>query len=65
MAQQTDYHALNEELDALLAKLQDGELGIDEAAAAYERGIRIVAELETYLKTAENRIQELQDSTAE
>ena len=60
MAKQTDYRALSDELEALLAKLQAGELDIDEAVKAYERGMTIVKELETYLKTAENRITELQ-----
>lgn len=58
--QQTDYQSLQTELDTLLANLQSGELDIDEAVAAYERGMAIVKELETYLKTAENRITELQ-----
>lgn len=65
MAKQIDYQATHEELDALLAKLQSGELTIDDAVAAYERGMKLVTELETYLKTAENRISELQASKEE
>lgn len=55
-----DYQALSQELDELLARMQSGELSIDEAMPAYERGMKLVAELETYLKQAENRMTELQ-----
>ena len=55
-----DYQALNEELEAILEKLQSGELSIDEAMPAYERGLMLVKELENYLKTAQNRVTELQ-----
>jgi exodeoxyribonuclease VII small subunit len=55
-----DYRQLNDELDGILARLQSGELNIDEAVPAYERGIQLVKELEAYLQTAENKITELQ-----
>lgn len=54
-----NYQALQTELDELLERLQSGELTIDESVPAYERGLKIIAELETYLKTAENTITEL------
>jgi len=56
----TDYRTLSEELDGILSRLQSGELNIDEAMPAYERGMKLVKELEAYLKNAENRITELQ-----
>lgn len=55
-----DYQQLNDELDTILTRLQSGELSIDEALPAYERGIQLVKDLEAYLQTAENRITELQ-----
>ncbi|MDB5170121.1 MAG: Exonuclease small subunit [Candidatus Saccharibacteria bacterium] len=55
-----DYRKLSDELDTILNRLQSGELGIDEAVPAYERGMQLVKELEKYLQTAENRITELQ-----
>ena len=55
-----DYQALNDELESILVKLQTGELSIDEAMPAYERGLKLVEELEAYLKTAQNRVTELQ-----
>ena len=51
-----NYHNLNEELDKILDELQSGELDIDEAVKKYERGQKIVGELETYLKTAKNKV---------
>ncbi|HEY1064171.1 MAG TPA: exodeoxyribonuclease VII small subunit [Candidatus Saccharimonadales bacterium] len=55
-----DYRKLNDELDAILDRLQSGELSIDEAMPAYERGMQLVKELEAYLQQADNRITELQ-----
>ena len=54
-----DYQTLQLELDEVLSSLQSGELSIDQAIAAYERGQIIVAELEKYLKQAENKIKKL------
>jgi exodeoxyribonuclease VII small subunit len=59
MTDKPDYRALSAELDELLTKLQSGELTIDEAVPAYERGLKLVKELETYLKTAENTVKKL------
>ena len=56
----TDYKALRTELDDILEQLQSGDIHIDQAVPAYERGMKLVAELENYLKTAENRIEEIQ-----
>lgn len=53
----TDYTKLNQELDKLITDLQSGELSIDEALKAYERGQAIIKELQAYLKTAENKVK--------
>jgi len=55
----TNYHKLNEELDEILRELQSGELDIDDAVKKYERGRKIVAELETYLKLAKNNVTKI------
>ncbi len=55
----TDYQALSQELDEILAQLQTAELDIDEAVKAYERGVAIAKELEIYLKSAENKITKI------
>ncbi len=54
-----DYRELTQELDSLVDKLQTGELSVDEAVPAYERGMALVKQLETYLQSAENRISEV------
>lgn len=50
------YSSLQADLDEILNELQSGELDIDEAVKKYERGMKIVAELETYLKSAKNKV---------
>lgn len=57
--QSTGYKELSEELDQVMADLEGGQLDIDQAVTAYERGLAIVRELETYLKQAENKVSEL------
>lgn len=57
-----DYRKLSAELDELLAKLQTADLDIDEAVKCYERGMVIVKQLETYLKTAENKVSKVKAS---
>lgn len=54
--QPLDYGALRQELDAILAQLQSAEVDIDDSMLAYERGMDIVAQLETHLKEVEHTI---------
>ena len=54
-----NYQTLSAELDELLAKLQSNDVDVDQAVALYERGMIIVKELETYLKTAENKVTKI------
>lgn len=56
MAEKTNYKKLSTELDEILDNLQSGGVDIDEAMKLFERGQKIVAELQKYLKTAENKI---------
>ncbi|HVX23954.1 MAG TPA: exodeoxyribonuclease VII small subunit [Candidatus Saccharimonadales bacterium] len=65
MTDTVDYRALSTELEELLAKLQSGDLTIDEAVPAYERGLKLVKELEAYLKTAENTVKKLTPKRSE
>ena len=54
-----DYQTLKTELDTIVARLQQEDTDVDEALQQYRRGLELVKELETYLKTAENQVQEL------
>ncbi len=58
-ATKPSYQQLNSELESIMAELQTADLDIDLAIKHYERGLVVVHELETYLKTAENKITEL------
>ncbi len=54
-----NYHKMSQELDLLLEELQSGDLDIDQAVIKYERGMQILEEMETYLKTAENKVKKI------
>lgn len=53
------YQAISTELEAILLELQENELDIELAVKRYERGLELIATLETYLKTAENNVTKL------
>lgn len=44
------------ELDTIIAKLQTGDVEVDEAITLHARGSTLIKELEAYLATAENTI---------
>jgi exodeoxyribonuclease VII small subunit len=54
--QADDYKTMMQELQELLADMQDAELDVDAALERYERGQELIAKLNIYLKTAENKI---------
>lgn len=53
------YTELKKELDEVLLAMQSEELDIDKALALHARGSELVAELEQYLKKAQNRIEKI------
>jgi exodeoxyribonuclease VII small subunit len=53
------YQELNRQLDSLMVKLQDPEVGIDEAVQLFEQALKLIQQLEDYLEKAENHILEL------
>lgn len=62
MSKEVNYKELSAELDTILAQLQTDDFDIDEAIKLYERGIEISKELESYLKTAQNKVTKLKAS---
>jgi exodeoxyribonuclease VII small subunit len=50
---------LKAELDEVMEELRRDDADIDSAMKSYERGMELVALLETQLKTAENNITKL------
>ncbi len=59
MATQKTYRELQDQLDAVLHELQAAELDIDKALELHKQGEGLLKELEDYLKTAKNRVEEL------
>jgi exodeoxyribonuclease VII small subunit len=56
---QADYQTLNRQLDDVLSKLQAPDVQVDEAVQLYEQGLKLITALETHLKQAENKIEQL------
>lgn len=54
------YEQLKSELDEVMSALQQDDLDVDKALAYYQQGLELVQALEKYLKTAENKVVELQ-----
>jgi len=59
MAKNTDYSSLSAELEHVLVTLQQDDLDVDTAMMAYAQGLKLVKELEAYLKNAENKVTKL------
>jgi len=59
MAKQSDYQTLNQELETVLAALQRPDIDVDEAVKLYERGLKLTADIEDYVKQAELKIKKL------
>lgn len=54
-----NYQVKSQELDDIIASLQNPDGNIDEAIKNYENGKKIIKEIDDYLKTAENKIKKL------
>ncbi len=58
MAKETfDYAQKAAELEAIVAALQDAEVGIDEATKLHAQGLKLISEIEAYLTQAEIEVQ--------
>ena len=56
----TDYKTLSAQLDDIVEQIQSGEMDIEVATVAYEKGMAIIKQLESHLKLAENKITKIQ-----
>lgn len=54
------YESLYARMLAIVARLEAGELPLEQALALYEEGVAVAAECQRLLDNAELRIQELQ-----
>ena len=50
-----------DELEQLVAKMEQGDLGLDDSLKSFERGISLYRECQTALETAELRVKQLTD----
>jgi exodeoxyribonuclease VII small subunit len=48
-----------EELEAIIAKIESGESGLEESIAQYERGVKLLGRCKGILQVVEKRISEL------
>ena len=66
MAKSTkNYQELMDELEKLLAELQQDDIDVDVALKHYQRGLELVGQLEDYLGSAENKVRELKAKFAD
>jgi exodeoxyribonuclease VII small subunit len=63
-AKKQDYQTLSQELDTVLAHLQQPDIQVDEAVRLYEEGLRLITQLEKHLAQAENTIKKLKLAAA-
>jgi exodeoxyribonuclease VII small subunit len=57
--EEATYEALYARMQAIVARLEAGQLPLDEALALYEEGVAVAAACQRLLDQAELRIQEL------
>lgn len=54
--QKTTYKQMAGELDALMAWFDSDQVDLDEAVKKYEQAVKLIEQMQTYLKTAENKV---------
>jgi exodeoxyribonuclease VII small subunit len=54
-----------EQLEELVASMEDGELSLEDSLKAFEKGIKLTRECQTALKNAEQKVQILLDESSE
>ena len=62
--QTVDFEAALAELEALIERMETGELGLEESLRAFERGVALTRECQAALKHAELRVRALTETNA-
>lgn len=57
-----NYRQLSEELSELLDWFDSEDVDLDEALTKYEQAMKLIEQMENYLKTAENKIRKISAS---
>ncbi|HAO88828.1 MAG TPA: exodeoxyribonuclease VII small subunit [Gammaproteobacteria bacterium] len=60
-----DFEGALEQLEELVASMEDGELSLEDSLKAFEKGIKLTRECQTALKNAEQKVQVLLDESGE
>jgi exodeoxyribonuclease VII small subunit len=60
-----NYQTLNNELNETLNQLQDPDVSIGQAIELYEKGQKLIKELEAYLVSAKNKVKLLSKKNSE
>jgi exodeoxyribonuclease VII small subunit len=60
-----NFEAALEELEALVERMETGELSLEESLRAFERGVALTRECQRALKDAELRVRALTESGGE
>ena len=58
-AEKSGFEASLAELEALVARMESGELPLDEALRSFERGVALTRECQSALQAAQLRVQQL------
>ncbi|MBI5466461.1 MAG: exodeoxyribonuclease VII small subunit [Candidatus Kerfeldbacteria bacterium] len=61
---QKNYRQLSAELSDVLDWFDSEEVDLDEALAKYKEAMKLIKQMETYLKSAENKIREISASSS-
>ena len=65
MAKKQTFEAGMSELEALTARLEMGDMTLDETMKTYEKGVTLAAQLKRQLEDSRKRIEQIDPETAE
>ncbi|MFR3405908.1 MAG: exodeoxyribonuclease VII small subunit [Christensenellales bacterium] len=65
MAKKQTFEAGMSELEALTARLETGDMTLDETMRTYEKGVTLAAQLKRQLEDSRKRIEQIDPETAE
>ena len=65
MAMKQTFEAGMSELEALTARLETGDMTLDETMKTYEKGVTLAAQLKRQLEDSRKRIEQIDPETAE
>ena len=65
MAKKQTFEAGMSELEALTARLETGDMTLDETMKTYEKGVPLAAQLKRQLEDSRKRIEQIDPETAE